>query len=299
MPTPILHNANTAIEERLDALSKELEDHLKCDVLSFLGPLWTGVDGVIREAVEDRRPRRKSLAVLLETDGGYIEVAQRIADTFRRKYRRVEFVIPDHAMSAGTVLVMSGDAIHMDYYAVLGPIDPQVVRRGGGGLIPGLGYLVQYKRLIEKSNKGQLSPAELAFLINKFDPAELYQYEQSRELSKTLLQDWLVKYKFKNWRRTKTRGRQVTRPMRVERAAKIAEDLSDSDRWHSHGRGISMAVLRRVLRLQIDDFGADRELNHKVRQYHKLLVDYMGRRAHVGVTHWPGHYTPFMGASNA
>ena len=37
----------------------------------------------------------------------------------------------------------------MDYYSVLGPIDPQVNR--GEGLVPALGYLKKYDELIEKS----------------------------------------------------------------------------------------------------------------------------------------------------
>ena len=60
---------------------------------------------------------------MLETIGGFAEVARRISDTFRRHYTVVDFLIPSHAMSAGTILAMSGDAIHMDYYSVLGPID--------------------------------------------------------------------------------------------------------------------------------------------------------------------------------
>src|SRR5579863_7668178 len=102
-------------------------------------------------------------------------------------------------MSAGTVLVMSGDAIHMDYYSLLGPIDPQLERAGSADLVPALGYLVQFERLIEKSRKGKLTTAELTFLVEKFDPAELYSYEQARELSIALLKEWLVRYKFKNW----------------------------------------------------------------------------------------------------
>jgi len=54
----------------------------------------------------------------------------------------VDFLIPSHAMSAGTILAMSGDAIHMDYYSVLGPIDPQVENQEGR-LIPALGYLIR------------------------------------------------------------------------------------------------------------------------------------------------------------
>src|SRR4029078_10078292 len=122
---------------------------------------------------------------------------QRIVDTLRHHYSIVDFVIPNYAMSAGTVLALSGDAIHMDYYSILGPIDPQLRRSGSQRMVPALGYLVQYERLIAKSRKGELSTAELAFLLQKFDLAELYEYEQARNLSITLLREWLAKYKFK------------------------------------------------------------------------------------------------------
>jgi ClpP class serine protease len=69
-------------------------------------------------------PLRKKLAVLLTTGGGVVEVLPRIVDTFRRHYDVVDFIVPNYAFSAGTVLVMSGDAIHMDSYSRLGPIDP-------------------------------------------------------------------------------------------------------------------------------------------------------------------------------
>jgi hypothetical protein len=98
-------------------------------------------------------------------------------------------------MSAGTVLVMSGDAIHMDYASVLGPIDPQVQR--GDQLVPALGHLEQYQRLIDKSGAGTLTTAELVYLVQNFDAAELYRYEQERELSIALLEEWLVNFKFK------------------------------------------------------------------------------------------------------
>ena len=91
--------------------------------------------------------------MVLTTGGGYIEVAQRIADTFRKHYQHIEFVIPNYVYSAGTVLVMCGDVIWMDYYSRLGPIDPQIENKSGR-MVPALGYLRQYEKLIEKANAG-------------------------------------------------------------------------------------------------------------------------------------------------
>lgn len=293
MPSPAGHNANSAIEERLDDHVKALEKHLSADVLAFVGPIVNGVDDIIRDAVESRKSRRASLALVLETNGGFIEVTQRIADTLRRHYKRVDFIIPNHAMSAGTVLVMSGDAIHMDYYAVLGPIDPQV-QRAGGGFIPARGYLIQYERLMKKAKAGTLNTAEMSFLIQKFDLAELYRYEQAQELSVTLLKEWLTKYKFRNWKKTRTRGQKVSAALRTARAAEVAICLNDTDRWHSHGRGISMDVLRNIVKVEIEDFGAKPERSRLIRGYHKLLVDYMAKLGHGGALHMTSRYTPFM-----
>jgi ClpP class serine protease len=83
--------------------------------------------------------------VILEPGGGHITVAERMASIFRHHYSRVEFTVPTYAMSAGTVLVMSGNAIHMDYASFLGPIDPQV-RGKKEQWVPALGYLEYFKR---------------------------------------------------------------------------------------------------------------------------------------------------------
>jgi hypothetical protein len=231
--------------------------------------------------------------VILTTLGGYIEVVQRIVETIRHHYSVVDFLIPNCAFSAGTVFALSGDAIHMDYYSRLGPIDPQVERLGSQKMVPALGYLAQYARLVKKAQEGTISVAETQLMIDGFDQAELYQYEQSRELSVALLKDWLVKYKFKDWETTHTRRLPVTPELRAERAQQIAVKLNDTERWHTHGHGISMEVLRRDLNLIIDDFGAKESLNEKIRGYHGLLDDYMSKMNNRGVLHTVNSYVPF------
>lgn len=131
-------------------------------------------------------------------------------------------------------------------------------------------------------------------LIDGFDQAELYQYDHARELSIALLKEWLVKCKFKNWKITRSRKLKVTKKMKVDRAGQIAEELNNTKRWHVHGHGISRDVLERDLNLMIDDFGKDRELSSKVRNYHSLLSDYMVKRGAMGVIHFMGQYRPFM-----
>lgn len=293
-PKPAVH-PEIVIEAQLDIHLGSIEQFLDADVLTFVGPITYGVDDFIRDEVQDIVPKRKKLAVILETPGGFIEVAQRIADTLRYNYEQVDFIVPDNAMSAGTVLVMSGDAIYMDYYSVLGPIDPQVQRPGRPELVPALGYLEQYERLIQKAQQGNISTAEVTYLVERFDPAELYSYEQARELSISLLKEWLVKYKFKGWVKTETRGLDVTNEMRLERAEEIAKRLNDTKTWHSHSRGISVEVVRRDLKLSVEDFGEMPELGGSIRAYHKLLRGYMAARPPLAVIHRRGNYLPIGG----
>lgn len=127
--------------------------------------------------------------------------------------------------------------------------------------------------------EGKLTTAELSYLINAFDPAELYRYEQDRELSVALLKEWLVKYKFKNWKVTEGKKQKVTKAMREARAEKIGEQLNDTNHWHSHSRAITMPVLQRDLKLLIDDF-EDGVLGEPIRNYYRLLSDYRYKRGH-------------------
>ena len=125
-----------------------------------------------------------------------------------------------------------------------------------------------------------------------FDQADLYEYEEARELSISLLREWLVKYKFKDWTKTGERNQKATVEMRKDLATEIAEKLSDPDIWHTHGRGIFVDTLRRDMKLKIEDFGENGELNDAIRAYCGLLRDHMERLQHVAVLHRRGSYVP-------
>lgn len=289
--------ADHLVETQLRKYLLEIEKVMEADCLTYVGPIAFGADDFIRVAVERLKggvKRRKSkLLFILETDGGFAEAARRISDTLRYHYTTVDFLVPSHAMSAGTILAMSGDSIWMDYYSVLGPIDPQITTQDQKKLIPALGYLIRYKELLDKANAGNIGAAELEILLN-FDQGELYSFEQARDLSVSLLEEWLAKYKFKNWKVTQTSKTPVTRKMRKKRAKEIAEKLNDTRKWNSHGIGINMQLLRRDLNLRIDDFEKDAILNKNIRSYHRLLTDYMAKMRQASVVHTRAAYQVLM-----
>ena len=302
MPPKSAHrSANLLVSEQLKKNAADLEKALDAHLLTWFGPIQPPVDQLIKNAVEHRvkqRPRKRTLAVLLQTGGGYIETAERMANIFRKHYSRVLFIVPNYAMSAGTVLVMSGDEIWMNYFSTLGPIDPQVERRDGReGLIPATGYLAKYNELVEKSRNGTLTTIEATYLVQNFDPGELFSYEQAQKLSVDLLKTWLVRYKFRNWKRTRTHRRKVTPAMRKKRAEDIGTHLCDSERWLSHGRGVSMQVLRRPpLKLEIEDIDGKPDIRDTVGNYYELLDNYLNTIGARGALHTSDLLLPISAA---
>ena len=160
----------------------------------------------------------------------------------------------------------------MDYYSVLGPIDPQV-RNKDGKFVAALGYLDKINELIEKAKRNELTNAEF-IILKDFDLAELRAYEQARDLAVDLLVEWLPKYKFKNWNIHSSSQTPVTDEDKRNRAIEIAQNLSDNKEWKSHGRPISRVELGR-LKLQIDKLEDDQEAYKAVTAYHELMTDYV------------------------
>jgi hypothetical protein len=175
--------------------------------------------------------------------------------------------------------------IDADVVGLIGPL--------GFGVEQVLRDVLEARRSRRETLAGQLSTAEVAFLLEKFDPADLWLFEQAQELSIALLEEWLAAYKFKDWAVTETRGLPVTDEMKRRRAGEIAEQLNRASHWHSHSRGIYRAILEREMNIRIDDLEADPELRRDVRAYHRLLDDHSRNLRHDGVVHSVGGYMPF------
>lgn len=280
---PLDASVRSHLNWHLDQIGKAMD----ADVVALVSPILPGLDRRLRDAIEAVGERKGSVAVILDTPGGVVEVVERMVATLRSNYGDVTVVVPDRAMSAGTIFALSADRIMMDYFSCLGPIDPQIEK--DEKLVPALSYLNQFERLNQKAEDGNLTAAEYA-LLSKLDLGELYQFEQARELSVELLVKWLSSYKFKGWVKTETRGVDVTEQMKEERARQIAGLLNEAARWHSHARGIDVKTLRDEVGLKIDDLAAEPDLYGFIRTYFDLLKDYMGRHELYSFVHSKGYF---------
>lgn len=271
---------DTTIKTVLAERAEELESHFDADVGFFYGNLHPGHLKTFRDFLEKFKDRedRERLVLFVNSAGGSVEAAEKMVEMMRFHYGEVFFVVPDFALSAGTILCMSGDKIFMDYSSSLGPIDPQVFN--GREWVPALGYLDKVQQLIDRARAGTISEAEYLILKDQ-DLATLSRYEQAKDLTVTLLKRWLVQYKFKDWAVHRTnpesRGRPVTPQERQQRAEDIARLLGNNQTWHSHARMIGIETLRSECRLEIDDYSTDVTLRSMIRSYNDLLTDYTAR----------------------
>lgn len=277
---------NDAIETILSNINGTIAKHFHSDVIFLKAPMRQPIDDFVKDEIEELKQRKNSknkLTVFVETNGGYVETVERIVSVFRKHYDTVEYVVPNFAYSAGTILVLSGDELYMDYYSILGPVDPQIEMDEGGN-VPGMGYLAKFEELVSQINDTKKAPeetrAQLAYLIKRFDPAKLFTIEQSIEHSKSLLREWLPKYKFKLWTAS---GAPVTDADRQQRADEIATILGDAKHWHSHGRGIGIKELESdLIKLKVVNYGDDKTLNRHISHYYGLFIDYMRKNGYRG-----------------
>ena len=271
MINPIKDTTRKMLIGFIESVEKEFD----ADCIFINGPIVGDLVSLSKDSIEElaREKQYRKLCVLLTTNGGDVTTAERLVNIFRHHYSKVEFIVPDHAYSAGTLLCMSGDKIWMDYNSVLGPIDPQVLNKENKMYVPASGYVDKIRELLKKAQNNTISEAE--FLILKdFDLAELSLYEQALELTVVLLQEWLAKYKFKDWETHSSTGQKVTKAEKTARAKQIAEELGNYSRWKTHGRPLNIEALT-SLKLQIDDYSNDKKKSEIISSFYNMAADFM------------------------
>lgn len=272
---------NFPLEDRMREMLKEhlldLEKKLNSDILYYNGEISHSLVLIFKKVIEELTEstdsddsRRNTLSIILTTPGGDIESVERLVSIVRKHYSIVNFIIPDIAMSAGTIFALSGDDIFMSYSSALGPIDPQTTN-AKGEYVPVRGYLDKVREFVQKSDENTLTNAEFA-MLRELDLAKISKYEKICDLATEFLKEWLSKYKFKNWSK-KVRGEEtITQEVKKQRAKEIADKLGDNSLWLTHGRYINIQRLSE-LGLKIIDFSGEKWYKD-IENYYQMITSY-------------------------
>ena len=264
------------VKERKNQLSRIAELRGNNDILCYAANLDIQ-DPVTAILYADLLPIKDQLAnlkgdaldVILETPGGVLEIAEDIVKYFRHKYKKVSFIIPGSAKSAGTIMAMSGDEILMDQSSSLGPIDAQL--RWRDRVFSADAFLEGFRKIKEEVERTQSLNRAYIPILQNISPGEIEEAENSLLFSNKLVSNWLVTYKFRNWDKHSSNNQPVTEDEKRKRASEIAKALCDHKLWLTHGRSIKMKDLEEGLRLKITDYSKSPDLDDAINRYYTLL----------------------------
>jgi hypothetical protein len=210
----------------------------------------------------------ESVDIILETPGGDVEIVEDLVKMIRQKFDKVAVIVPGQAKSAGTIFTMAADEILMSNTSSLGPIDPQLSYNGKNFSVNA--FLDNLNEICDEYNKkGSFNPIYFP-ILNNISPGEIQNAKNLQNFARTLVKNWLIKYKFKFWEKHSQSGYPVTIEEKEQRANEIASLLCDHSYWLTHARSIKLDDLR-AMRLMITDYGDYPELYDAINRYYILL----------------------------
>ena len=219
-----------------------LAQHTGRDVILY-STKWTDPGNVAPDAVsiteEDIQGfmevvhglRNTQLDLILHSPGGSPVAAEAIVKYLRKKFTHIRVVVPQGAMSAGTMLACSGNSILLGKHSFLGPVDPQFILQTplGNRMVPAQAILDQFelakKECRDSQNLGPWLP-----ILSQYGPGLLIECKNAIDLSQKLVKEWLAEYMFSGQSRAAYKASIVARKLAEHKAHKShARHLSRDD----------------------------------------------------------------------
>ncbi len=198
--------------------------------------------------------RKKGLDLVLHTPGGDTAATESLVDYLRAMFgTNIRAIVPQLAMSAGTMMACACDQIIMGRHSSLGPIDPQI-----GGLAA--------HGVIEEFNRARAEIVASPGLIPVWQPI-LAKYPATLvgECQKAI--DW-TNVLVKGWLETGMFRRRATKTADAQR---VVDELADHALTLSHARHISAEKARQI-GLRVLSLERDQNLQDAVMSLHHACV---------------------------
>lgn len=186
--------------------------------------------------------RKKGLDLILHTPGGEISATIAIVRYLRTQFDSdIRTIIPQIAMSAGTMIACSSREIMMAKHSCIGPTDPQF------GRIPAAGVKIEFERAVKECRKDPSRILVWQNIIGKYQPTFLSQCDNAVKQAKLFVQTELETNMFA----------QISPAKKRQAAArKVVKHLTDYTRNKSHDRPImvdeAMKIGLNVTRIETD-----------------------------------------------
>lgn len=198
--------------------------------------------------------RSLGLDLLLHTPGGETAATESIVHYLRAMFgTNMRAIVPQLALSGGTMIACACQEIVMGKPSSLGPIDPQFSG------IHAHGVLEEFKRAIKEVKDDQGKIPIWQAIIAKYNPTLLGECQKAIEWSNEMTRKWLETGMFQN------------EPDAVEKAVKVMKELSSHDITKSHSRHLHMERCKE-LGLKVVTLEDDQDLQEKVLSVHHACM---------------------------
>jgi len=191
------------------------------------------------------------LDLILHTGGGSAEATDAIVSYLRQKFAHIRIIIPQAAMSAGTMLACAGDEIVMGKQSSIGPIDPQFILQTSVGVqsLPAHAILKQFEIAQKECAENPKLLNSWMPMLSQYGPALLIRCKDQIDFGRDLVENWLSTYMFKD--------------SKDEHPAQIAEFLSNHDNFKTHGKHLNIEVAKSI-GLKIIELEHDQDFQDKI-----------------------------------
>jgi ClpP class serine protease len=198
--------------------------------------------------------RQKGLDLILHTPGGSIAATQSLVDYLHRMFGTdMRAVVPQIAMSAGTMMACSCRSIVLAKHSNLGPIDPHL----NGA--PAYGIIDEFRRAVREVKKDPASALVWQSVIGQYRPAFLGQCQHAIKWSNAFVREQLETVMFEG------------QPDAKKKAATVVKRLADYSGNRTHSRHIHAEACAQM-GLVIEELEADQKLQDLVLTVHHCYM---------------------------
>lgn len=191
--------------------------------------------------------RSKGLDLVLHTPGGSVAATESLVYYLRQMFGNdIRAIVPQLAMSAGTMISLSCKEVVMGKHSSLGPIDPQF------NGIPAHGVIEEFNRARTEIAADPSTAYIWQPILGQYPPTFVGECQKAISWSKSMVQDWLETGMF------------AANRTRRAKATKIVDELADHIVTLSHGRQYSADAAKKlgikIVMLEKDDDFQDKVL---------------------------------------
>lgn len=202
--------------------------------------------------------RSLGLDLVLHTPGGETAATESLVDYLRSMFATdIRAIVPQLAMSAGTMIACACKEIVMGKHSSLGPIDPQYLG------MPAHGVVEEFQRAFREIQTDQMKMAVWQPIIAKYNPTLIGECEKAIQWSNEMTKDWLVS------------GMLAADPNRNDKADAILRELGDHALTKSHARHLSAKKCSEI-GLRVSLLEDDHDLQEAILSVHHACIHTLG-----------------------